>query len=91
MANTSLDGSAILTGWLLAMSLPPSAPWWIGVLGAFLAIIVGKQVFGGIGQNLFNPAMVARVALLISFPLEMTTWVTLDGGEWRNPLGAYPY
>jgi electron transport complex protein RnfD len=69
------DGSAILTGWLLAMTLPPWAPWWIAVIGALLAIIVGKQVFGGIGQNLFNPAMVARVALLISFPLEMTTWV----------------
>ncbi len=69
------DGSAILTGWLLAMTLPPWAPWWIAVVGAFLAIVVGKQVFGGIGQNLFNPAMVARVALLISFPLEMTTWV----------------
>ena len=70
-----LDGSAILTGWLLAMTLPPWAPWWIAVLGALLAIVIGKQVFGGIGQNLFNPAMVARVALLISFPLEMTTWV----------------
>jgi len=69
------DGSAILTGWLLAMTLPPWAPWWIAVVGALLAIVVGKQVFGGIGQNLFNPAMVARVALLISFPLEMTTWV----------------
>ena len=67
-----MDGSALLTGWLLAMTLPPWAPWWIGVMGALLAIIVGKQVFGGIGQNLFNPAMVARVALLISFPLEMT-------------------
>ncbi|MET0063630.1 MAG: RnfABCDGE type electron transport complex subunit D [Candidatus Thiodiazotropha endolucinida] len=67
-----LDGSALLTGWLLAMTLPPWAPWWIGVVGALLAIIVGKQIFGGIGQNLFNPAMVARVALLISFPLEMT-------------------
>jgi len=67
-----LDGSALLTGLLLAMSLPPWAPWWIGVTGGLLAIIVGKQVFGGIGQNLFNPAMVARVALLISFPLEMT-------------------
>lgn len=67
-----MDGSAILTGWLLAMTLPPWAPWWIGVLGGMLAIIIGKQVFGGIGQNLFNPAMVARVALLISFPLEMT-------------------
>lgn len=70
-----MDGSAILTGWLLAMSLPPWAPWWIGVLGGFIAIIIGKHVFGGLGQNLFNPAMVARVALLISFPLEMTTWV----------------
>ncbi|HYE37556.1 RnfABCDGE type electron transport complex subunit D [Methylocaldum sp.] len=69
------DGSALLTGWLLALSLPPWAPWWIGVSGAALAIIVGKQVYGGIGQNLFNPAMVARVALLVSFPLEMTTWV----------------
>lgn len=70
-----LDGSAILTGWLLALSLPPWAPWWIGILGAFIAIIIGKHVFGGLGQNLFNPAMVARVALLISFPLEMTSWV----------------
>lgn len=70
------DGSALLTGWLLAMSLPPWAPWWIGVVGGFTAIVIGKHVFGGLGQNLFNPAMVARVVLLISFPLEMTTWVT---------------
>lgn len=69
------DGSVVLTGWLLAMSLPPSAPWWIGALGGAFAAIVGKQVFGGIGQNLFNPAMIARVALLISFPVEMTRWV----------------
>lgn len=71
-----LDGSALLSGWLLALTLPPWAPWWIGVSGAFLAIVVGKQVFGGIGQNPFNPAMVARVALLVSFPVEMTTWIT---------------
>ena len=75
------DGSAILTGWLLAMTLPPWAPWWIGVLGGGIAIILGKQVFGGIGQNIFNPAMLARVALLISFPLEMTLWV--------HPLPAF--
>jgi len=68
------DGSAVLTAWLLALTLPPWAPWWIGALGGAFAIIIGKQVFGGIGQNLFNPAMLARVALLISFPLEMTTW-----------------
>lgn len=70
------DGSAALTAWLLALSLPPWAPWWIGTLGSFLAVVVAKHVFGGIGQNLFNPAMVARVALLISFPVEMTQWVT---------------
>jgi RnfABCDGE-type electron transport complex D subunit len=71
-----LDGSALLTGWLLAMTLPPWSPWWVGVLGAFIAIVIGKQVFGGLGQNVFNPAMVARVALLISFPMQLTTWVT---------------
>jgi RnfABCDGE-type electron transport complex D subunit len=69
------DGSVILTGWLLALSLPPWAPWWIGAFGGFFAAIIGKQVFGGLGQNMFNPAMVARVALLISFPLQMTAWV----------------
>ena len=70
-----LDGSALLTGWLLALSLPPWAPWWIAVGGSAFAIIVGKQVYGGIGQNPFNPAMLARVALLIAFPLQMTTWI----------------
>lgn len=69
------DGSAVLSGWILALSLPPWAPWWIGAAGSALAIVIGKQVFGGLGQNLFNPAMVARVALLISFPLEMTRYV----------------
>jgi RnfABCDGE-type electron transport complex D subunit len=70
-----MDGSGILTAWLLAISLPPYAPWWIAVLGSLFAVIIGKQVFGGLGQNVFNPAMAARVMLLISFPLEMTTWV----------------
>lgn len=71
----ALDGSAILTAWLLAISMPPWAPWWIAVVGSGIAIVIGKQVFGGLGQNVFNPAMVARVALLISFPLEMTTYM----------------
>ena len=70
-----MDGSGILTAWLLAISLPPFAPWWIAVLGSLFAVVIGKQVFGGLGQNPFNPAMAARVMLLISFPLEMTTWV----------------
>lgn len=69
------DGSALLTAWLLALSLPPWAPWWLAALGSLFAIVVAKQVFGGLGQNLFNPAMAARVMLLISFPLEMTTWL----------------
>lgn len=69
------DGSALVTGLILAMSLPPWAPWWVAVSGALMAIIVAKGVFGGTGQNLFNPAMVGRVALLIAFPKEMTRWV----------------
>ncbi len=72
------DGSVIVTGLLVAMTLPPYAPWWIGVVGSGLAIILGKHVYGGLGQNLFNPAMLARVALLISFPIEMTTWVNVS-------------
>ncbi|MCX7085909.1 MAG: RnfABCDGE type electron transport complex subunit D [Methylococcales bacterium] len=73
-----MDGSALLSAWLLALTLPPWAPWWIGVVGSALAIILGKQVYGGLGQNLFNPAMLARVALLISFPIEMTTWANVS-------------
>ena len=69
------DGSALVTGWLLALSLPPWAPWWIGVLGSLIAIGIAKEAFGGTGQNLFNPAMVGRTALLVSFPLEMTRFV----------------
>lgn len=68
------DSSALLTALLLAMSLPPHFPWYLGALGAALAVIFGKQVYGGLGQNLFNPAMLARVILLISFPVEMTYW-----------------
>lgn len=78
------DGSAVLTGLLVVMTLPPWAPWWIGVLGSAIAIILGKQVYGGLGQNPFNPAMLARVALLISFPIEMTTWVNV------SPISAGP-
>ena len=75
MQPTLSDGSAMLTGWLLAMSLPPWAPWWVPVLGSVFAIPLAKHVFGGLGQNVFNPAMVARVALLVSFPVQMTLFV----------------
>nr|WP_321457614.1 RnfABCDGE type electron transport complex subunit D [uncultured Cohaesibacter sp.] len=70
-----MDGSGILTGWLLAMTLPPWAPWWIGVAGSVIAIMLAKQAFGGLGQNVFNPAMVARTVLLISFPIQMTQFL----------------
>ncbi|WP_444455802.1 RnfABCDGE type electron transport complex subunit D [Rhodobacter capsulatus] len=69
------DGSAILSGWLVAMTLPPYAPWWVGVIGAFVAIVIAKHLYGGLGQNLFNPAMVARALLVVALPVHMTTWV----------------
>lgn len=69
------DGSAALTGWLLALSMPPWAPWWLGALGGVIAIVIAKQVFGGLGCNVFNPAMVGRTVLLVSFPVLMTQWV----------------
>ncbi|MFZ2302604.1 MAG: RnfABCDGE type electron transport complex subunit D [Gallionella sp.] len=72
---TLADCSALLTGWLLAMSLPPWAPWWLGVIGAIFAIAMAKHAFGGLGQNVFNPAMVGRTVLLISYPVAMTTWI----------------
>ena len=75
------DHSALLTGWLLALTLPPWAPYWIAIGGSFIAIVIGKQLYGGLGQNLFNPAMLARVALLISFPVQMTTW-PLPSADW---------
>lgn len=70
------DGSAALTGWLIAMTLPPWAPWWIGAFGAFIAIMLAKHAFGGLGQNVFNPAMIARTVLLISFPVQMTQFLS---------------
>lgn len=86
------DGSALLTGWLLSLCLPPWAPWWIGVGGAVFAIAIGKHLYGGLGQNPFNPALLARVALLISFPAAMTVWpdprpwAGLEGPSWSSAL-----
>ncbi|MBQ0153248.1 MAG: RnfABCDGE type electron transport complex subunit D [Bacteroidales bacterium] len=71
---TLCDCSAILTGLLLAFNLPSNLPWWIIVIGAVVAIGIGKMTYGGLGQNPFNPALVGRVFLLISFPVQMTTW-----------------
>ena len=72
---TIKDFSAVVTGLLLALNLPPTLPWWMGVVGAFFAIIVVKQLFGGLGQNFMNPALGARCFLLICFAGKMTTFV----------------
>jgi electron transport complex protein RnfD len=68
------DGSAVVTGLLLAFNVPSSLPWWQVVIGSIVAIGIGKMAFGGLGKNIFNPALVARVFLLVSFPVSMTTW-----------------
>lgn len=87
------DYSAILTGLLLAFNLPSNLPLWIVIIGASVAIGVGKMTFGGLGQNPFNPALVGRVFLLISFPVQMTTWPLpngFDGKYLDATTGATP-
>ena len=73
-----IDLSAVVTAWLLALALPPLLPWWQTVLGSAFAIVVVKQLFGGIGYNPFNPAMAGYVLLLVSFPVTMTRWLPPD-------------
>lgn len=73
--RTLNDYSAFVTAWLLAVAIPPLAPWWILVIGLLFAIVVAKQFYGGLGQNPFNPAMIGYVVLLISFPVQMTSWL----------------
>jgi len=72
---TISDNSAMLTGLLIALALPPVIPWWMSLVGVWFAIIIAKQLYGGLGFNPFNPAMVGYVLLLISFPVEMTAWL----------------
>ena len=90
------DGSAVITGMLLAFNVPSNLPWWIMVIGALVAIGIAKMPFGGLGNNLFNPALVGRVSLLISFPQQMTTWpmprpwfshAAVDATTGATPLG----
>jgi len=72
---TITDGSILVTAILFAMNIPPSSPWWLVVLGSVIAVVLGKQIYGGLGYNPFNPVLVARIVLLISFPVQMTSWV----------------
>ncbi len=93
--STISDGSAIITGLLLAFNMPSNLPVWIIIIGALVAIGVGKMSFGGLGNNPFNPALVGRVFLLISFPVQMTSWplpmqnttAYLDATTGATPLG----
>ncbi|WP_018247863.1 RnfABCDGE type electron transport complex subunit D [Orenia marismortui] len=87
---TIIDGSALLTGLLLALTLPPQLPIWMAILGSVIAIALGKQVFGGLGYNFFNPALVGRAFLLASFPVAMTTWKMVDVTSSATPLGGDP-
>jgi electron transport complex protein RnfD len=75
------DGSAILTAALLAFAMPPLVPWWVPATGGACAIVLAKQLYGGLGKNLFNPAMVGYAVLLLSFPVEMTQWVPPRMGD----------
>ncbi len=89
--STVGDWSAVLTGILLAFNLPPSVPLWIVVIGAFVAIAIAKMSFGGLGRNLFNPALVGRVFLLVSFPVQMTTFPTTAAAMATDAVsGATP-
>ena len=93
--NSVGDWSAVVTGLLLALNLPASTPWWVVFIGAVVAIGVAKMTFGGLGQNVFNPALVGRVFLLVSFPTYMTNWESTgglfgiaDAFSGATPLGA---
>ena len=83
---THLDGSALLTGLLLAFCLPSNIPFWMVMIGALAAVGIGKMTFGGLGNNIFNPALVGRVFLFISFPVAMTSWPEV--GQWMNYTDA---
>lgn len=83
---THLDGSAVLTGLLLAFCLPANLPFWMVMIGALAAVGIGKMTFGGLGNNIFNPALVGRVFLFISFPVAMTAWPEI--GQWMKYTDA---
>ena len=94
--NSCLDGSALVTGLLIALNVPANLPLWMAVTGSFIAIVATKHAFGGLGYNVLNPALVARVFLLISFPAAMTSWpmpapfsfdVMVDMETGASPLG----
>ena len=84
--NTTIDGSAIVTGLLLAMTLPHTVPYWMPVVGSVFAIVFVKMLCGGLGQNIFNPALTARAFLMLIFPVGLTRYVGVDGVSAATPL-----
>ncbi|MBO5090196.1 MAG: RnfABCDGE type electron transport complex subunit D [Clostridia bacterium] len=89
--QSAFDLSAIVTGLLLGMNLPSTIPLWMAVVGSFVAIVIVKQLFGGIGHNFANPAMTARIVLMVSFPVAMTSYIepfTVDAVSSATPLAA---
>ncbi len=96
--NTTGDLSAVLTGLLIAMNVPVTLPYWQGIIGSFVAIVIVKQFFGGLGQNFANPAITARIVLFVSFATDMTTWANpnerrvfsaADAVTSATPLGVF--
>lgn len=86
--SATKEYSAVVTGLLLAFCLPPTLPVWMAMLGSVFAIVIAKHLFGGLGHNIFNPALIGRAFLLASFPVAMTTWVSpIDGVTTASPLG----
>jgi electron transport complex protein RnfD len=79
------DGSALVTAWLLALALPPYSPWWLVLVATGFAMVFGKHLYGGLGQNPFNPAMLGYAVVLVSFPVEMTSWPVWRGIEELQP------
>ena len=84
--NTIIDGSALVTGVLLAMTLPHTVPYWLAAVGAVFAIVFVKLLCGGLGQNIFNPALTARAFMLLIYPVGMTRYVGIDGVTAATPL-----
>ena len=90
------DGSAVITGLLLALTLPPSLSLELAIIGAVVSIAIGKQIFGGLGYNIFNPALVGRAFLQTAFPVAMTTWIPsvaekIDTATYATPLGLLKF
>ena len=84
--NTTVDGSALVTGLLLAMTLPHTCPLWLGAAGSVFAIVFVKCLCGGLGQNIFNPALAARAAMMVVYPVGLTRYMDIDGVTAATPL-----